>query len=105
MCVAASAAPALAQLRPQHQAIVQVAALPQAELHRTVLDDRGETIAGAVVSALGSITAYVESDSEGRFAFRSLSYGPQFLSARTSRTICRCAQLLQIDCASKRLRP
>ena len=76
MCVAASAAPALAQLRPRHQTIVQVAALPQAEPHRTVLDNRSESIAGAVVSALGSTTAFVVSDSEGRFAFRNLPYGP-----------------------------
>src|SRR5688500_11116228 len=81
MCVVAPAAPAFAQFRAQPQAIAQVAVLPHAELHGTVLDDLGEPLAGAVVSALGSTTAFAVSDGGGRFAFRSLPYGPYLVRA------------------------
>ena len=54
LCVAAAAAPASAQRRPQSETTARVVAPPQAQLHGTVQDDRGEPLAGAVVSALGS---------------------------------------------------
>jgi carboxypeptidase family protein/TonB-dependent receptor-like protein len=97
MCVAASAAPASAQLRVQPQAIAQVAALPQAELHGTVLDDHGEPLAGAVVSALGSTTAFAVSDSDGRFAFRTLPYGPYLVRAHLQGYLPARARLIQIN--------
>jgi hypothetical protein len=100
MCVVAGAAPASAQLRPLPQAIAHVAALPQAELHGTVLDDRGEPLAGAVVSALGSTTAFAVSDSEGRFAFRSLPYGPYLVRAHLQGYLPARARLIQINRAS-----
>lgn len=98
MCVAA--APASAQLRPQPQAVVQVAALPQAELHGTVLDDRGEPLAGAVVSALGSTTAFAVSGAGGRFTFRNLPYGPYLLRAHLQGYLPPRARLLHINGAS-----
>lgn len=70
MCVVAMAAPASAQLRPEPRAVAHVAATSHAELQGTVLDDRGEPLAGAVVSAIGTTTAFAVSDREGRFLFR-----------------------------------
>ena len=55
VCVAGASVPASAQLpvRPQPQAITEVAVVPQADLHGTVLDDRNAPLAGAGVSAPG----------------------------------------------------
>jgi len=99
-CVAAAAAPAAAQVRPQSQAVALVAAPPQAELHGTVLDDRGEPLAGAVVSALGSSPAFALSDSEGRFTFLDLAYGPYLVRAHLEGHLPARAVLIQINRAS-----
>lgn len=102
MCVAATAPPAFAQFRPQPQAIASVATLPQAELQGTVLDERGEPIAGAVVSALGSTTAVAVSASDGLFAFRNLPYGPYLVRAHLQGYLPARARLIQINRASHR---
>ena len=97
VCAAAGAAPASAQLRTQPQPIAQVAALPQAELYGAVLDDHGEPLAGAVVSALGSTTAFAVSDSDGRFAFRNLPYGPYLVRAHLQGYLPARARLIQVN--------
>ena len=102
VCVAV-AAPVSAQRRPQSEATVRVTAPPQAELHGTVQDDRGEPLAGAVVSALGSSPAFAVSDSEGRFAFRDLSYGPYLVRAHLRGHLPARAALIQINRASDRM--
>ena len=53
-----------------------VAVTPQPDLQGVVHDDRGQPVAGAVVSALGTTAASVVSDASGRFAFRNLPEGP-----------------------------
>ena len=100
LCVAATAAPASAQLRPRLQTAAQVAAPPQAELHGRVLDDRREPLAGAVVSVLGSTPAFALSDSEGRFEFRDLPYGPYLVRAHLQGYLPARAALIQINRAS-----
>ena len=100
LCVVAAAAPASAQLRPGPHAAAQVAAPPQAGLNGTVVDDRGEPLAGAVVSALGSTPAFVLSDSEGRFAFHDLRYGPYLVRAHLQGYLPARAGLIQIKRAS-----
>ena len=103
-CVAAAAAPASAQRRPQSETTAQVTAPPQAEpqaeLHGTVQDDRGEPLTGAVVSALGSTPAFAVSDSEGRFVFRDLSYGPYLVRAHLQDHLPARSVLIQINRAS-----
>lgn len=98
LCVVAAAAPASAQSRPH--AAAQVAAPPQAELHGTVLDDRGEPLAGAVVSALGSTPAFALSDGEGRFVFHDLGYGPYLVRAHRQGYLPARAGLIQVSRAS-----
>ena len=100
LCVAAAAAPVAAQVRPAAQTVALVAAPPQAELHGTVLDDRGEPLAGAVVSALGSSPAFALSDSEGRFTFPDLAYGPYLVRAHLEGHLPARAVLIQINRAS-----
>ena len=67
--------------RPTLQAAAQPGVVSQGELRGIVQDDRGASLSGAVVSALGSITAFAVSDGEGRFVFRNLPYGPYLLRA------------------------
>jgi hypothetical protein len=98
LCVVAAAAPASAQLRPH--AAAQVAVPPQAELHGTVLDGRGEPLAGAVVSALGSTPAFALSDGEGRFVFQELGYGPYLVRGHLKGYLPARAGLIQINRAS-----
>jgi hypothetical protein len=102
LCVVAAAAPASAQ--PRSHAAAQVAAPPQAELHGTVLDDRGKPLAGAVVSALGSTPAFALSDDEGRFVFHDLGYGPYLVRAHLQGYLPARAGLIQINRASNTTR-
>ena len=99
MCVAAAVAPVSAQF-PQPRAIAQVAALPRAELSGTVIDDLGGPLAGAVVSAMGSTTAFAVSGGEGRFEFRNLPYGPYLVRAHLDGYVPARARLIQINRAS-----
>jgi len=104
-CVAAAAVPALAQNGPKSGATVrkaaaQVSAPARAELLGTVEDDRGEPLEGVVVSALGSTTAFAVSDSEGRFAFHDISYGPYLVRAHLEDHLRARAVLIQVNRAS-----
>ena len=97
MCVAVSAAPAAAQSvrRPAASPIG-----PQALVHGVVLDEQGEPLAGAVVSAFGSATVYAVSDTQGYFAFRKVPYGPYLLRAHLDGYVSARARLIQVDEAS-----
>ncbi len=97
LCVAVTAGPASAQRRPQSETTARVVAPPQAQLHGTVQDDRGEPLAGAVVSALGSKPAFAVSDSEGRFAFRDIAYGPYLVRVHLQGHRPARAVLIQVD--------
>lgn len=97
--LAAVAAPASAQFgpRPQLQSVAQIAAATQVELRGTVLDDRGQPLAGAVVSALGSATAFAVSDSQGRFTVRNLPAGPYLVRAHLQGYVPARARIVQVD--------
>lgn len=100
VCMAVPA-PAAAQFsRPVMQPIAQVAAA-QADLHGFVLDDRGEPLTGAVVSALGSSTAFAVSDRDGRFAFRDLAPGPYLVRAHLQGYIPARARLVQVNATGR----
>ena len=77
--------PLSAQAQLARTPLLQAAATPgvvsQGELRGVVQDERGGLLPGAVVSALGSITAFAVSDSEGRFVLRNLPYGPYLIRA------------------------
>jgi len=104
-CVAAAAVPVMAQNGPQSGATVrkaaaQVSGPARAELLGTVEDDLGEPLTGVVVSALGSTTAFAVSDSEGRFAFHDISYGPYLVRAHLEDHLRARAVLVQVNRAS-----
>jgi len=98
VCVAAPL-PAQAQLarRPVLEATAQPGVVSQGELRGVVQDDRGAVLPGAVVSALGSITAFAVSDGEGRFVFRSLPYGPYLLRAHLQGYLSARARIVQVN--------
>jgi hypothetical protein len=73
MCVAATSAAAPTGPSPL---VGQAAVTPRPDLQGVVQDDRGQPVAGAVVSALGATAASVVSDASGRFTFRNLPDGP-----------------------------
>ena len=103
--VAVAVFPALAQERSPsgtavRKAVAQVSALARAELAGTVEDDRGEPLAGVVVSALGSATAFAVSDEEGRFAFQDITYGPYLVRAHLQDHLPARAVLVQVNRAS-----
>ena len=78
----ASAPPAFAQEAHRAlQPVTQLVAAPVAELQGVVLDDSGAPLAGAVVSALGSATAFAISDGDGRFVFHELPPGSYLVRA------------------------
>lgn len=69
----------------------------QSGLQGLVLDDRGQPLSGAVVSALGSMTAFAVSDAEGRFAFRHLTAGPYLLRAHLQGYLPAPARIIQVS--------
>lgn len=101
MCMAAAATPASAQFRARPQVIAAtlpaLPATPHAYVHGIVLDDRGQPLAGAVVSALGSTSVFAVSDGEGRFAFRNLPYGPYLVRAHLHGYLPPRARLVQVN--------
>ena len=101
VCMAV-AAPAAAQLqRPSQQPVTRLAAASQSGLRGIVLDDRGEPLIGAVVSALGSTTAFAVSDRDGRFSFRNLSPGPYLVRAHLQGYVPARAQIIQVNASNR----
>ena len=100
VCVAAVAAPAAAQVNPRLQTVALAEAQtahPQADLHGVVIDQSGEPLPGAVVSALGSTTAFAVSDPEGRFALRDLPYGPYLVRAHLQGYLPARGRIVQVN--------
>jgi hypothetical protein len=99
MCAVAAATSASAQTDPgvQPRPVSRIAALPYAELDGIVIDNHGAPLEGVVVSALGSTTAFVVSDREGRFTFHKLQYGPYLLRAHLEGYQTARARAIQIN--------
>jgi hypothetical protein len=103
VCVVAVAAPASAQViaRPQPQPVTRLAALAQADLYGIVLDERGNPVQGAVVSALGSTSVFAVSDRDGRFTFRNLPSGPYLVRAHLQGYLPARGRIIQVSPASR----
>jgi hypothetical protein len=82
LCLIVPALPAPAQVaRPQPLLVSRTTTAPAAELTGLVQDRGGKPLAGAVVSAIGSESAFAVSDRDGRFTFRALPPGPYMVRA------------------------
>src|SRR4051812_30795433 len=100
MVSAAGASPAFAQLalRPELPSPSQSSLTSaQGELHGVVRDDRGKPIAGAVVSALGSMSVFAVSDADGHFTFRALPAGPYLVRAHLRGYLGERGRLIQVS--------
>jgi hypothetical protein len=93
--------PAYAQLaRSLPDSVSQVAAA-HGELQGIVTDDRGAPLAGAVVSALGSSTAFAITDRAGRFTFRTLAPGPYLVRAHLNGYTPARGRVVQVNGAAR----
>lgn len=97
MCVAVSVTPAAAQ---SGRIPAVLPAAPHAVVRGVVLDDRGQPLAGAVVSAFGSAAVFAISDPQGHFSFGKVPYGPYLLRAHLDGYVAARARLIQVDEAS-----
>jgi len=98
VCLAGFVSPASAQVARTHpDPVTQVASAAQGELQGVVTDDRGAPLAGAVVSALGSTTAFAVTDGAGRFAFRTLAPGPYLVRAHLTGYVAARGRVIQVN--------
>jgi|RhiMetdeSRZDD1v2_1073273.scaffolds.fasta_scaffold38572_4 TonB-dependent receptor-like protein/carboxypeptidase family protein len=90
------AAPAIAQGVPQVQAVTHLASLAPGAIQGIVQDEKGAPVVGAMVSALGSSTAFAMTDRGGRFEMRTLSPGPYLIRAHLAGFIASRGQLVDV---------
>ena len=104
LCLIVPALPASAQLavRPQAQLVSrQAVANASNELTGTVSDRTGRPLVGAVVSAIGSESAFAVSDRDGRFTFRTLPQGPYIVRAHLQGYLPARPRLVQISTSAR----
>jgi hypothetical protein len=98
LCLTVPALPASAQAaRPQPLLVSRTVSAPAAELTGLVQDRGGKPLAGAVVSAIGSESAFAVSDREGRFTFRALPPGPYLVRAHLQGYLPARPRMLQVS--------
>ena len=107
VCLLGGAAPASAQLalRPDMRTLPQAASTmtspAQGELSGMVVDDRGQALAGAIVSALGATTLFAVADRNGRYVFRNLAAGPYLVRAHLQGYLPARGRMLQVAGAGR----
>src|SRR3989454_8461903 len=94
LCV--SSAVARAQSAPQVQAVTHLASFAPGAIHGIVQDEKGAPVAGAMVSALGTSSAFAVTDRGGRFELRTLSPGPYLVRAHLTGFIASRGQLVDV---------
>jgi hypothetical protein len=99
--IVAGATPAQAQLATVPQiatppAFGQTTSYRYADLRGVVTDDGGAPLAGAVVSAQGSTSAFAVTDQEGRFVFKGLPLGPYLVRAHLQNFIQSRGSVVQV---------
>lgn len=92
-------APVLAQFgaRTAPSLIRQVAATSHGELRGTVLDDRGQPLPGAVVSAVGATSVFAVTERDGSFLLRSLPAGPYLVRVHLKGYSAPKSRLVQVN--------
>lgn len=74
----------------------RVASFAPGSIHGVVRDERGEVVAGAVVSALGVTTTVAVTGKDGRFEFATLSPGPYLIRSHLAGYVAPRAQMVQV---------
>lgn len=85
--------------RVQPRPVTQIAVM--CDLRGVVLDEGGQPLADAVVSALGATTAFEVSDREGRFTFRNLPRGPYLVRVHLNGYRPARARTIQLEQGSR----
>jgi len=105
LCLTIPALPASAQVaRPQPQLVssrTAAANVAAVELTGIVQDRAGHPLVGAVVSAVGSESAFAVSDRDGRFTFRTLPAGPYVVRAHLQGYLPARPRLMQISTSAR----
>ena len=104
MVLAGAATPARAQvvalpqlaLAPQLKASSAAAPIKPSELNGVVRDELGKPLSGAVVSALGSTSAFAVSNEDGHFTFRNLPAGPYLVRAHLQNYLPSRGRVVQV---------
>jgi len=78
------------------QPLASIASFPPGSIYGTVLDERGEAVVGAVVSAIGGSTVMALTDPKGHFELRALPPGPYILRAHLSGYVTPPAQIVEV---------
>ncbi len=76
--------PGISVAQPSGAPAAHVAPLGTGSIQGVVRDETGAPVSGAVVSALGSMSAFAITDRAGRFEIRSLTPGPYLVRAHLS---------------------
>ena len=98
LCLTVPALPASPQaVRPQPLLVSSTTTAPAAELSGLVQDRGGKPLVGAVVSAIGSESAFAVSDREGRFTFRALPPGHYVMRAHLQGYLPARPRMLQVS--------
>ncbi len=103
LCLVIPAQPASAQppARPRPQLVSRHTVTTAVEqLSGVVADQNGHPLAGAVVSAIGSDSAFAVSDRDGRFTFRTLPQGPYAVRAHLQGYLPARARLIQVGASA-----
>ena len=86
---------------PSSSTIPQFVSLTSAELRGVVLDERGQPLSGAVISALGGTSAFAVSDRNGRFTLRELPAGPYLVRAHLQGYAPARARIVQVTTSAR----
>lgn len=86
---------------PRQTPVTQVAEVTPGEVDGVVRDSDGHPLAGAVVSALGSTTAFAVSGKDGRYVLRGLPAGPYLIRAHLQGYAPARGRLLQVAVGSR----
>jgi hypothetical protein len=97
LCTPAGAWAQTATLQP----VGHLASLAPGSIQGTVLDEKGAPVSGAMVSALGTSTAFTVSDRSGRFELRTLSPGPYLVRAHLSGFTASRGQIVDVHPSSR----
>jgi len=84
-------------LTPQLKASSTAAPIKPSELNGVVKDELGKPLPGAVVSALGSTSAFAISDEDGHFTFRNLPAGPYLVRAHLQNYLPTRGRVVQVS--------
>src|SRR5262245_13236350 len=95
LCLSAVVPVAFAQA-PEIRPVTHVASIAPGSIQGIGLDERGEPVAGAMVSALGATTAFAVSDRVGRFELRTLSPGPYLVRAHLTGFVASRGQVVDV---------